>query len=194
MNRYSCPEVHRAHRSAIVWKSARWLLARTGWQLAGEFPDQPRLILALGPHTSNWDFAVGLTTMLALDARMHWLGKHTLFRPPVGRWLMRLGGIPVNRTRPEGLAERIASELTGSEAMVITITPEGTRKKVPRLKTGFLRIAKAAGCPVLPVTLDFDRRHIGIEPLFWPGDDFEEDAEAIRKIFARSAPKRPECF
>lgn len=191
----SIPDYHRAYRSALAQWLGRSLLRLWGdWRVVGEIPAERRLIIAVGPHTSNWDFFICMAAMLALDMHIHWLVKHSVFRRPVAGLLARLGGIPINRSRPEGIAESIAGRLNDADAMMIAITPEGTRKKVARLKTGFVRIARAADCPVLPLTLDFKRREIHLHPLFWPGEDAEQDAAAIRSLFACVTAKNPDNF
>lgn len=189
------PDIHRAGR----WRLVRWLgrvLCRLlgGWRIRGEMPADRHLILAVGPHTSNWDFVVGVAAMLALDIRIHWLGKHSLFVPPLG-WLMRaLGGIAVDRRQPEGFADQTAARIRSAREMLIAITPEGTRGKVPRLKTGFSRMARAIPCGVLPVTFDYRLREIRLHPLFSATEDPYDDADRMREIFAGVAPRRPENF
>lgn len=188
------PDHHRAHRPRWIRRTGGWLLARRGWRIVGDLPEARKLILAVGPHTSNWDFFVGVAAMLALDMRIHWLGKHSLFHWPLGPVLAALGGMAVNRGNPEGVAEQIGVRLRQADEMMIAITPEGTRGKVSRLKTGFVRIARAGGCPVLPVTLDFAFHEIRLHEPFSPGEDAEDDARRVREIFASATPCHPENF
>jgi len=195
VNSQTIPEYHRAHRSSVAqWLGRSLLRLWGGWRVVGDVPAQRRLIIAVGPHTSNWDFFICLAAMLALDMRIHWLAKHSVFRPPLAGLLVRLGGIAVNRGKPEGMAADIAARLNQAEAMMIAITPEGTRKKVARLKTGFVRIARAADCPVLPLILDFQHRELRLHPLFWPTDNADQDAAAIRLLFATATAKIPANF
>ncbi len=188
------PERHRAHRPAPVQWLGRRILDAGGWNVAGRVPDDPKLIIAGGPHTSNWDFVFAMAAILALDIRVHWLAKHSIFKPVVRPLLVGLGGIPVNRSQPGGVAEDIARRIREADEMIIAITPEGTRSRVARWKTGFLRIARATPCAVVPVTLDFDRKEIRLWPPETASEDPEEDIERVRAIFARAMPKRPENF
>ncbi len=76
---------------------AKWLawvfLRITGWKLEGVRPDAQRFVLVAAPHTSNWDLPYMLALSVLCDIKLHWLGKHSLFRPPLG-WLLRtLGGV-----------------------------------------------------------------------------------------------------
>lgn len=195
MNLPTVPPCHRASRPnwvrALGRLGLRWL---GGWQVAGVFPDQKHLVVAAGPHTSNWDFFIGMSAMLALDIRVQWLAKHTIFKPPVAWLLYRLGGRPVDRTRPEGTAEEVARQMRSADALILAITPEGTRKKVPHLKTGFLRIARAVPCQVLPVTLDFESRVLRLHPAYYPQDDLEQGTADIRALFAGVRPRNPGNF
>lgn len=191
---FAIPDQHRAHRPLVVRKLARWLISSRGWRIAGDLPEARKLILAVGPHTSNWDFIVAVVAMLALDMRIHWLGKHSLFRWPLAGLLIRLGGIAVNRGNTKGVAEQIGQRLRDADEMMIAITPEGTRGKVAELKTGFSRIARAGDCQVLPVTLDFAHREIRLHQPFEPGDVPEEDATRVRDVFATATPRHPNNF
>lgn len=188
------PAHHRARRSAIVQGFAGWFLKTSGWRIRGELPAAHKLILAVGPHTSNWDFIVCVAAMLALDIRIYWLGKHSIFRWPVAKLMCRLGGIAVDRSNTLGVAEQIGGRLRAADEMILAITPEGTRRKVAKLKTGFARIARAGQCPIVPLTLDFALREIRLHPLFEASDDPEADALSMRTIFATATPRRPQGF
>lgn len=187
-------ECHRAHRPRWLGTVCATLLARWGWRVEGEIPGAPKLVLVVGPHTSNWDFVVGVTAMVALDLDIHWIGKHTLFKPPFRAAMTWLGGIPVNRAAPDGFAEQVVARLRDADRIMLAITPEGTRSKVARLKTGFSRIAGQTPCPILPITLDYRRRLIELHPVFSATQDPDADAGTVREIFARAVPRVPEKF
>ncbi|MGD9660427.1 MAG: 1-acyl-sn-glycerol-3-phosphate acyltransferase [Porticoccaceae bacterium] len=188
------PDHHRAHRPGwVCWLASRAFHAR-GWRLVGKVPASRKMVLVVGPHTSNWDFIVAMMAMLALDINIHWLGKHTLFRRPLGRLMAWLGGIPVNRSKAEGFAADIARELRQADQLILGITPEGTRSPVAKLKTGFSRIAWETPCPIVPVTFDFARRLVRIHPSMDASGDSENDACLVRQIFATAQPKNPANF
>jgi len=188
------PEIHHANRSRWVVRFAGWLFTHCGWKLIGEITAERKMVLVVGPHTSNWDFVIAITAMLALDIQLHWLGKHTLFRKPFTSLMKNLGGIPVNRSRAEGFAEQTAEHIRNADTLILAITPEGTRSKVARLKTGFSRIARETPCPILPVTFDYARKEIRLFPLFAATDDSEGDAASVRDIFATATAKHPAKF
>ena len=170
------------------------VLSVMGWRFEGAPPNLPKLIVIVAPHTSNWDFVVAMAAALALDLRVHWLGKHTIFRRPFGAILRRLGGIPVDRSARQGVVAQVVEAFRAHDRFVLGLSPEGTRKKVARWRTGFYNIARAANVPILAVALDFERKRIVIGPLFKATGDLEGDVEKMRAFFAPIKGKRPELF
>lgn len=172
----------RRGNRCTAWLS-RATLALMGWRVAGALPDRPRLVLVGAPHTSNWDFVVALAAAFALGIELHWLGKHTLFIPPLG-WLMRrLGGVPVDRRVQRGVVAQCAAALRSRERMLLAIAPEGTRRRVHHWKSGFYHIVREAGVPLCLCTLHSPRRLLTLGPLFTPGPDPDADLAAIRAHF-----------
>lgn len=172
---------------------SRWILKLLGWKITG-YPEHPpkKILIAVGPHTSAWDFPLGLLTRSALGVDIRFLGKHTLFRPPLG-WLFRwLGGYPVDRTRRGNLVDAVVDIFNAKENFIISIAPEGTRQKVDRLKTGFWWMAKKAGVPILVCRFDFGNRTVAFGPLITPGEDLEADVKTITDLFRSVRGKRPE--
>ncbi len=172
----------------------RAFLAAIGWRFIGEVPNLPRVVLVVAPHTSNWDFPVGIAAMLALGLDARWIGKDTLFRPPLGPLLRFLGGIPVDRSAPEGVVADAARRLRTEDRLFLTLSPEGTRRKVERWKTGFHRMARQAGVPVWPVAFDYSRKAVVLFPVFTPTDDVEADVRALRSLFTPAMARYPGQF
>lgn len=169
----------------------RAVLHLFGWKIRGELPPRPPLIIAGAPHTSNWDFVFGMAAMLALGIRVQWLGKHTIFKRPFRRLLVRLGGIPVDRSAASGVVTQAVQRLREQPDTVIALAPEGTRSRVENWKTGFLRIANAAGVPVLPIGIDYRTRTFDIGDCFYTSEDHERDLAELKSYFARSTAKHP---
>ena len=169
----------------------RALLAALGWRVEGEVPDVPRCVLIVAPHTSNWDFVIGFAAMLALDLRVTWLGKREIFRGPLGTLWRRYGGVPVDRAAPERVAEQAAAELAPPRATFLGLSPEGTRRKVERWKSGFWRIARAAGVPILPVAFDYRARTVVLGELFTTSADYAADLAALRGRFTAEMARNP---
>ena len=172
----------------------RAFLAALGWRIEGAVPDVPRCVLIVGPHTSNWDFAVGFAAMLALDLRVTWLGKREIFRGPLAVLWRRYGGVPVDRAAPERVTERAAAELAPPRSTFLALSPEGTRRKVERWKSGFWRIARAAGVPILPVAFDYRSRSVVLFALFAPTADYAADLAALRRLYTPDMARNPRNY
>lgn len=171
---------------------ARWLLRAFGWRSVGEAPDSAHAVVIAAPHTSNWDLALMLGFGAAYGVRVSWLGKHTLFRGPHGRVLRALGGIPVDRGRPEQVVETVAAEFAQRPGLWLAVAPEGTRGHREHWKSGFHRIARRAGVPIVPSFLDYGTRTAGFAEAFVPGDSLHEDMERLRAVYAGKVGRHPE--
>ena len=164
-----------------------------GWRVEGEFPDIPRMVLIVAPHTSNWDFLTGLWVKLAMRMGGRFVGKHTLFRGPLGVFMRWLGGVPVDRSAAAGFVEETARVVRESDRMTLVVAPEGTRKRSDKWKSGFYRIAVAAGVPIFPVGFDYRRKVIRFDPLFHPTGDYEKDlVELQSRLRRRHGPEARE--
>ena len=172
----------------------RAALGLFGWRIVGELPHQPKFIIVVAPHTSNWDFLVGVAAMFALDLRVHWFGKDTLFTPPIGLLMRALGGRPVRRDTPEGVVAEMAAIVNAEPHFVLALAPEGTRTRVKNWRTGFYRIAEATGAPIVPVWFDWGRREVGLgEPVFATGD-LARDVAAIKSLYRPEMARHPGGF
>ncbi len=155
----------------------------SGWHFDGEFPDVPKLIIAVAPHTSNWDFIVGIMALWALDIRISFIGKHTLFKGPFGAWLRSLGGIPVDRGKSHGVVGEVVNAFNASEKMLFALAPEGTRQRDKGFKSGFLHMAQGAQVPVLLAYFDFPTRTIGFGTVLIPSGDVERDMQSVLAFY-----------
>jgi 1-acyl-sn-glycerol-3-phosphate acyltransferase len=168
----------------------RW----AGWTFQGSFdPTIPKFIVVVAPHTSNWDFVVGVVARSIL--RLHhvkFLGKKELFKWPYGFIFRWLGGYPVDRKRHSNLVETVVQLFNSKESFAIALAPEGTRKKVDQIKTGFYHIALQTGIPIIQVGFDFSEKTIKIQPPFYPTGHKEEDMEHIMRFFQSVKGKYPE--
>src|SRR5258708_1869490 len=173
------------HRgSAFVRWMGEAMLAMMGWRVEGEVPDLPKFVIAVAPHTSNWDFVVGMAAMFALDLRLSFLGKHTLFRGPLAPCMRWLGGIPVDRGSHHGVVGDAVRGFEESAQRVLAIAPEGTRKPVEHFKPGFLHIARAARVPVVLASLDYAARCVRLGPMVEAGEGVAPDLLRIEAFFA----------
>lgn len=173
---------------------ARRLLKRLGWSLRGELPNHSKMVIAVAPHTSNWDFIITMATALALGVRISFLGKHSIFVGPLGALLRKFGGIAVRRDSAHGIVGQLVQQFAEQPALVLGIAPEGTRHKVAQFKSGFWQIAKGAGVPILALGIDFKSKQVVVGPEYWPSDDFTADCAQMRLFFQQMTPRFPEKF
>ena len=185
-----------APRRGKPWLQAlgRVVLRLWQWRFVGALPEIPKFVIIVAPHTSNWDFPVGVFAMFALDLRIHWFGKDTLFRPPWGWLFRRLDGRPVRRDAPEGVVSEMANIVRAEPQFLLALAPEGTRKAVSQWRTGFYHIAHAAGVPIVPVWFDWSRREIGIAPPMLTTGDMKADLVALRSYFLPEMARDPSGF
>lgn len=191
------PEIGTAvpqRRGKWLKRFAAWLFHTLGWRYEGEFPNQAKMVLIGAPHTSNWDFFLTLIIMFSLGIQMSWLGKHTFVNGPLRPLLTRLGGIPVDRRSSHGLVEQIVDVYQKRDKLLLAISPEGTRSKVQRWKTGFYYIALGAGVPILPVVADYKRKVVGLCAPVWPTGDLEADMALIKANYKAIQGKNPASF
>ena len=186
------PEHLRAYRPRLVTWLGKFLVKISGWKTVGHLPEDQRVVLVAGPHTSNWDFVLAMSLILSLDMRIHWVGKHSIFKKGFRRLLKKLGGIPVNRINPEALKGEIYDITKKYKGFAIAIAPEGTRKKVERLKSGFLRIANETNSKIMMVGVDFSNKTVVFGDLFNPSGDKDKDLRFIKDYFDNFTGKRPE--
>ena len=186
------PEKFRASHPILLQKIGKFFLAITGWKFKGDIPRSDRIILVAGPHTSNWDFLLALAFIFGLNLNVFWIGKHTLFKNGFSKIMRKLGGIPVDRASPELLMNEVSHIVKKQQGVIIAISPEGTRKKVERLKSGFLRIAKTTNSQILLAGIDFESKLIHLGKLFQPSGNTESDLLNVHKYFRQFKGKRPE--
>jgi 1-acyl-sn-glycerol-3-phosphate acyltransferase len=182
---------------------ARWLLRRMGWRV--HFEGLPGLqgVLAVYPHTSNWDFIYMLIVKWAIGIPVRFWGKDSLFRFPVfGRWMRYLGGVPVERTSARGMVGNTVARMQQArrqgEYFWLALSPEGTRKRIPGWRSGLYRTAVLAGVPLGVVGVNYrDREVKALDFLRLSGDeavDFARIASALEgavgRIPANAAPIR----
>lgn len=176
----------RRHR--ILDAVARFAFARSGWQIVGEIPNIPQFVAVGAPHTSSWDFFLGMMLIFGLGVRVNWLGKHTLFRWPLGGMMRWLGGIAIDRTGRHNVVEQVVHYFATSPQLIVGLMPEGSRKRagvpVQEWKTGFYYIAKGAHVPILPLRIDNRARQVIFGPLLLPTADIAADLAQLQHFYS----------
>jgi 1-acyl-sn-glycerol-3-phosphate acyltransferase len=173
---------------------SKLLLKMFGWRIIGEVPPIRKMVIISAPHTSMWDFIVGRLTYFVLGIKPSVMIKQELFFFPVNLILKNLGGIPVYRDRKTNIIDRMVEEFYVRDEFYLTITPEGTRKKVMEWKNGFYVIALKAGVPIVPTSFDYKRKEIAVYSPFFPTGDMQGDIRTLRKIYVDISPRHPENF
>lgn len=143
-----------------------------GWRINGFIdPQLKKCVMIVVPHTSNFDFFVGVLTRGSIGLEMNFVAKRELFHFPFGAYFRWMGGAPLNRHKNENKVDAIASIFASREIFRLAIAPEGTRKKVDEWKTGFYYIALKANVPVVAIAFDYGRKEVKIaEPYYLTGN------------------------
>ena len=176
-------------------KFCKWLLyKKLGWTKNITIEHPRKFILALAPHTSNWDFALGQVYMRAEGMHINFLMKKEWFFWPFGTLFRRMGGIPVHRQKHTSMTDSMAETAKAAKTFHLCITPEGTRSKNPEWKKGFYFIALKAGLPILLYGIDYEKKHIQCTKTIIPSGDLETDMREIKLYFKDFKGKKPENF
>lgn len=172
----------------------RVILRFGGWKIEGELPAVNKCVAIVAPHTSNWDFILGIAAMLVLDLEIRWMGKHTIFRWPLKRLFLLMGGTPLVRTTSKGRVAEVVEAIGNAPDFVFGLAPEGTREPIARWKSGFYHVARDANIPIWMVYFDYKRKVVGLGPLYHPTTDKEKDMHALRCFYADKQPRHPEKY
>ncbi|MGB2225485.1 MAG: 1-acyl-sn-glycerol-3-phosphate acyltransferase [Polaribacter sp.] len=170
---------------------ARFILSTIlGWKMDELPTDIKKYVIIAAPHTSWVDFPIAMLYRVATGVMVHYVGKDSLFKGPFGFLFRKLGGFPVDRSSNNNTVDFIVSKFNASENFKLGLSPEGTRKKVDKWKTGFYFIAKGAGVPVVMATLDFGNKYIKVSEPFYPTSNKDKDFEFMRGFFKNVKGKK----
>ena len=176
----------------LISKLARFIFWIVGWQVMGEIPNVPKMLLIGAPHTSNWDGFIFYLFSLSVRAHIQFLGKHTLFKPPFGRLLRWAGGVPINRSTTMNAVDQVVAAFNAQERMALILAPEGTRSLTQYWKTGFYYIALKAQVPIVMAYVDYSRKRCGVGPHFMPTGNIEADFKLIQAFYGDKVGHHPE--
>jgi 1-acyl-sn-glycerol-3-phosphate acyltransferase len=175
----------------LLRKACLGLLGLFGWTTSLTWPPEPRGLILVYPHTSNWDFIIGVLFRVGRGLPAHWMGKDSMFRWPVRRLFLRIGGVPINRRESTGLVASLVEEFRKRDWIWLAIPPEGTRGYTDHLKSGFYQLALAANLPIGLGYIDYGRRQIGIDQYVRMTGDEEKDLETLRAFYADKKARVP---
>lgn len=161
----------------------KFILKILGWKIVGQLPEDKKYIVIIGPHTSNWDFMLGMVVRSSLGANIRFLAKHQLFYAPYGWFFRQLGGSPVYRHKDNNLVDQVVNMYQTNDEFILGIAPEGTRSEIKRWKSGFYHIACKANVPIVMIGFDFKSREIRIREPLAPISDVDKDFPVILDYF-----------
>lgn len=174
---------------------AKGLIKLLGWKSEDKFPEIKHCVVAVAPHTSNWDFVYGKLTSMAVGRKSHFLIKSDWFFFPMNYFFKWVGGIPVYRKKKNNsMTDKVAQYFKEKKELCLAITPEGTRKANPDWKKGFYYIAKKANVPILLSYIDYAKKKACIAEKFIPTGDEVADIQYIKNFFKSISGKIPANF
>jgi 1-acyl-sn-glycerol-3-phosphate acyltransferase len=168
-----------------------WLYRRWRFTLEGGPPASPRCVILGAPHTSNWDFIFFLGTTHSFGVAPSFMGKKSLFRWPLRRFMFDMGGVPVDRSKRGNYVAELKDEFARRKELRLVIAPEGTRSPVHRWRSGFYHIALAADVPIVCGWVDYANRRGGMSPEIRPTGDFAADLKRIAEFYRSVMPDHP---
>jgi 1-acyl-sn-glycerol-3-phosphate acyltransferase len=177
------PAQYPRRNNRLTRAIGRSMMRVSGWHVVGTLPDVPKVIVSVAPHSSNWDFVVGVMVLLSLDVKISFLGKHTLFTGAFGRFMRAIGGIPVDRAKPHGVVGDTVVALRAADRIVFALSPEGTRQLDKGFKTGFLHMAHGADVPICLAYFDFANKAVGFGPLMRASGDVNADMQKVLEYY-----------
>jgi len=176
-------------------KFSKFILKLIGWKVVGEMPkDVKKMVIIEAPHTSNWDYPIGMLCISAKGVNVNVVIKKELFFWPLGPILRWLGGIPLDRSGSSNKVESLANVFKKYDELYFAITPEGTRSLVTNWKKGYYYIALTAGVPILLTAIDYPSKTGFIRELVYPTGNYDEDFKKIEAFYRTKGAKYPEKF
>ena len=172
-------------QSAFLRFFGRNLNRFQGWEFKGTMANEKKLVIALAPHTTNWDFFAGVPLMWSHDASVSIFMKKEAFFWPFKSFLEYIGFVPINRSKAHGIVEEAVDQFGLREEFWLVITPEGTRSSVDRWKKGFLRISQQAKVPVQIIGIDYPSKTFTFGPVFHAGEDLDKDIKFCKEYVAQ---------
>ncbi|MFM5953239.1 MAG: 1-acyl-sn-glycerol-3-phosphate acyltransferase [Novosphingobium sp.] len=188
MDRSARPTLLSRLVKALLLALYRW----KGWTLTGETDVPKRSVILGAPHTSNWDFVFFLGAVTQLGIAPSFMGKHSLFKWPMRRFMFDMGGISVNRSdKTANYVDQVVAEYARRDELALVIAPEGTRKAITAWRSGFYHIALGAGVPIVPAWVDNAAMRGGVGPAIMPSGDYAADLKAIARFYHSVLPDHP---
>jgi 1-acyl-sn-glycerol-3-phosphate acyltransferase len=172
-----------------------WIVLKlSGWKVVNVAPATGSYLIIAAPHTSNWDFPIGIAIAFHLRLKVYFIGKHTLFEGVLGPVMRWLGGIPLNREASKNFVDASIETYANNKNLIFAIAPEGTRASVSRWKTGFYHMAKGANVPLALAFFDYATRTGGIGKMFSTTESMAADMQTIADYYRPMTGKNPSNY
>jgi 1-acyl-sn-glycerol-3-phosphate acyltransferase len=172
-----------------------------GWKVTHFLPDDvKKCVIVVAPHTSNWDFIFGMGAVKVMNIRLRFAIKKEWIRFPLKRLMLSLGALPIDRSKKtignekKSAVDSMAELFTEHDVLRLVITPEGTRSKVDKWKTGFYHVALKANVPIAFGFINYATKSCGIDKVFYPSGNMKEDMKVIMDFYRPMMGKNPENF
>ncbi|MCJ7421248.1 1-acyl-sn-glycerol-3-phosphate acyltransferase [Sphingomicrobium astaxanthinifaciens] len=175
----------------LKWASLRWFRTQ-GWRVVGTLPETDKFIIAGAPHSSNYDFLVFVGVVEHFGITPRFLGKHTLFRWPIGGFMRAMGGVSVDRRKRANMVQQVVEKIAAADDFALVIAIEGTRSATTEWRSGYYRIAQEAGIPIVCAGPDYANKLGLLGPIIHPTGDMEADMEPAMRFFKSLCPRHPE--
>ena len=183
-------------KGSLLYEMARSVMLfwykMMGWKIVGTLPPQTKFVIIAAPHTSNWDLPFMLAVGMSARIKVYWMGKDSIFKPPFGGLMRKLGGVSIDRSAKNNVVEQMAAEFDKRDEFILAVAPEGTRSGVKRWKTGFYHIAHQAQVPIVLGFLDYEKKTGGIAQILVPSGDCDLDLIEIKKFYRTVKGKYPD--
>jgi 1-acyl-sn-glycerol-3-phosphate acyltransferase len=176
---------------------ARALMRAVGWRVDWSGLPVQQGVIVVYPHTSNWDFIVGVFAKWAMGLPVRFWAKSSLFKVPLfGAWVRWLGGIAVDRSSARGMVGDTVAALQQArergEFFWLVVAPEGTRSLATGWRSGSYHVAVQARVPLGLATFDFATRTVGLHEFIELSGNPKQDFALIQQHLGQAQGKRPQ--
>ncbi len=176
---------------------AIFLFTILGWELQGQMPANIKKCIVVGaPHTSNYDLIFAMAGFYKMKLPIRFLIKKDWLKYfPLRNILLSAGALGINRAKNNTMVDSLVELIkTSNENMAVLITPEGTRKRACKWKTGFYYAALQAKVPIFLAHLDYSKKLAVLGPSFMPTGCYKSDMQIVKEHYKDVVPKYPENF
>jgi len=159
-----------------------------------------KCVVVAAPHTSNWDGIIGFAYYDIVGIPIRFAIKESYMKFPLGLIFKPMGGIAINRNPKEkggkkkSMTQAMIDLFAEQDELNLLVTPEGTRQKNTKWKTGFYYVALGAKVPIALGYMDFKKKEAGIGKVIQPSGDIKKDMKEIMNFYKGISGRHPDRF